>query len=147
MSFYLNSIVYYVAGAASVLFVLSYFYPGLFRIGGMVLLLLLIAVVIDAILVYSKLAGLNAERLVSERFFRHLIISKPERDLSRRLLRAVGILRGCPDLHASVLEKGHGHGWLHRGLRQVRNVVAGFHRAGGIPRRSPCRTPAHAGSL
>ena len=52
-SFYLNNIVYYIAGSAAVVFVMSYFQPAMYRIGGLILLLLLIAVVIDLILVYS----------------------------------------------------------------------------------------------
>ena len=67
-SFYLNNIVYYIAGSAAVVFVLSYFFPAWFRIGGLILLLLLMAVVIDAILVYGKKNGMAAERIVSERF-------------------------------------------------------------------------------
>ena len=67
-SFYLNNIVYYIAGSASVVFVVSYFQPALFRIGGLILLLLGMAVVIDAVLVYSKRKGVTAERIVSERF-------------------------------------------------------------------------------
>ena len=67
-SFYLNNIVYYIAGSAAVVFVMSYFQPAMYRIGGLILLLLFIAVVIDAILVYSKKNGINAERLVADRF-------------------------------------------------------------------------------
>lgn len=67
-SFYLNKIVYYVAGSASVVFVLSYFYPALFRFGGLILLLLGIAVVIDFLLAYGKRRGINAERITPERF-------------------------------------------------------------------------------
>ena len=67
-SFYLNNIVYYIAGSASVVFVVSYFQPALFRIGGLILLLLGMAVVVDAVLVYSKRKGVTAERIVSERF-------------------------------------------------------------------------------
>ena len=67
-SFYLNNIVYYIAGSASVVFVVSYFQPALFRIGGLILLLLGMAVVVDAVLVYSKRKGVTAERTVSERF-------------------------------------------------------------------------------
>ena len=67
-SFYLNNIVYYIAGLASVVFVVSYFQPAMFRIGGLMLVLLGLAVVADAILVYSKRKGINAERIVSERF-------------------------------------------------------------------------------
>src|SRR5258705_498752 len=67
-SFYLNNIVYYIAGSAAVVFVLSYFFPAWFRMGGLILLLLLMAIVIDAILVYGKKNGMAAERIVSDRF-------------------------------------------------------------------------------
>jgi len=67
-SFYFNNLVYYIAGLASVIFVMSYFQPALFRIGGLVLLLLTIVVVIDALLVYGKKDGIVAERLTTDRF-------------------------------------------------------------------------------
>lgn len=67
-SFYLNTIVYYIAGTASLVFVLSYFYPALFRIAGLILLLLGIAIVVDAVLVYSKKRGIVAERDTTDRF-------------------------------------------------------------------------------
>ncbi len=53
---------------AAVLFTLSYFIPALFRIGGLVLLLLGMAVVVDALLVYSKGKGIRAERITGDRF-------------------------------------------------------------------------------
>ncbi len=67
-SFYLNNIVYYIAGAAAVVYVLSYFNPALFRIGGLILLLLLVAVAVDGFLAYSNKKGIVAERIVPERF-------------------------------------------------------------------------------
>jgi uncharacterized protein (DUF58 family) len=67
-SFYLNNLVYYIAGSAAVVFVLSYFFPAMFRIGGLILLLLGIAVVIDGLLAYSKREGIIAERISPERF-------------------------------------------------------------------------------
>ncbi len=67
-SFYLNNIVYYIAGSAAVVFVISYFQPAMYRIGGLILLLLAIAVVLDAILVYSNKKGIDAQRIVSDRF-------------------------------------------------------------------------------
>jgi uncharacterized protein (DUF58 family) len=67
-SFYLNNIVYYIAGTASVIFALSYFQPALFRIAVLVLLLLGVAIAIDALLVYGKKNGLQARRETSERF-------------------------------------------------------------------------------
>jgi uncharacterized protein (DUF58 family) len=51
-----------------VLFVLSYFYPGLFEIAGIVLLCLIIAIVFDTILIYSRRNGVQAERTVTDRF-------------------------------------------------------------------------------
>lgn len=67
-SFYLNNLVYYIAGGAAVVFVASYFEPALYRIGGVILLLLAIAVAVDALLVYSNKKGLAAEREVTDRF-------------------------------------------------------------------------------
>ncbi len=67
-TFYLNNIVYYIAGAAAVIFVLSYFNPALFRIAGLVLLLLGIAIAVDTLLIYSKRNGVEARREVSDRF-------------------------------------------------------------------------------
>lgn len=67
-SFYLNSIVYYVAGSAAVIYALSYFLPSLFQIGNIILVLLVIAIFIDAILVFSKKDGISAKRMVSDRF-------------------------------------------------------------------------------
>ena len=67
-SFYLNKIVYYIAGAAAVVFVLSYFFPILFRVAGLILLLLGIAVLIDALLIYSKRNGFFATRTTAGRF-------------------------------------------------------------------------------
>jgi len=67
-TFYFNKIVYYIAGAASAVFVLSYFQPALFRIGGLILLLLALAVVTDAILVFAKKNGIVAKRVTTERF-------------------------------------------------------------------------------
>jgi len=67
-SFHLNNIVYYIGGAAAVLFVLSYFQPALYRIGGLVLVLLLSAILIDVLLVYTKKKGITADRITGERF-------------------------------------------------------------------------------
>jgi uncharacterized protein (DUF58 family) len=67
-SFYLNNIVYYIAGSAAVIYAASYFLPELFRIAGLVLFLLIIAIIVDAILAYSKKEGLQAIRETGERF-------------------------------------------------------------------------------
>jgi uncharacterized protein (DUF58 family) len=66
-TFYINGIVYYITGAAAVLFVASYFYPGLFRIGMLLLLLLLIALVTDSVLLFSRPKGFEAKRVVTDR--------------------------------------------------------------------------------
>lgn len=67
-SFYLNNIVYYLVGAVATVFVLSYFYPSLFRVALLLLLLIGIAVVVDALLIYSKIKGIAAGRITPERF-------------------------------------------------------------------------------
>jgi uncharacterized protein (DUF58 family) len=66
-TFYISNIVYYIAGAAAILFVASYFYPGLFRVGMMILILLLIALATDSILLFGRRNAFDAERVVAER--------------------------------------------------------------------------------
>lgn len=56
------------AGAAAVLYAMSYFLPVIYRGGSLLLLLLFTAVLIDSVLVYSRKNGVSAEREVSERF-------------------------------------------------------------------------------
>ncbi|MEI9944838.1 MAG: DUF58 domain-containing protein [Chitinophagaceae bacterium] len=67
-SFYLNTIVYYIAGAAAVVFVLSFFYQPFFPIAGLILSLLGIAVLVDSLLLYSKKQGFTAKRITTDRF-------------------------------------------------------------------------------
>jgi uncharacterized protein (DUF58 family) len=67
-TFYLNRIVYYILGGAAVIFLLSYFLPAFFRIAVMILPLLLVVVLIDTILLYSRKQGFDAQRSLSERF-------------------------------------------------------------------------------
>lgn len=67
-SFYLNNIVYYISGSAAVIFVLSYFFPSLYRIGSLVLLLLGISILADALIIYSRREGIRAQRITGERF-------------------------------------------------------------------------------
>lgn len=67
-TFYLNKIVYYIAGAAAILYALSYFTPSLYRIAGLILVLLLVAAGIDFILVFSKKKGMEATRVLPDRF-------------------------------------------------------------------------------
>jgi uncharacterized protein (DUF58 family) len=67
-SFYLNKTVYYLAGAIALVLVLSYFFPAFYRVGGLLLLLLGIAILADSLLVFSKSKGIIAERIMAERF-------------------------------------------------------------------------------
>lgn len=56
------------AGAAAVLYAMSYFLPVIYRGGSLLLLLLFTAVLIDTLLVYSRKNGISADREVPERF-------------------------------------------------------------------------------
>ncbi len=67
-SFYLSNIVYYICGAAVAVFVLSHFFPALYRVGMLLLLLLGIAILIDTLLLYSKRTGITGERETTDRF-------------------------------------------------------------------------------
>jgi uncharacterized protein (DUF58 family) len=67
-TFYLNRVVYYIAGAAAIVFVLSYFFPPLFQLGNMILLLSLLSILVDALLVYTRSKGIVAERIAPDRF-------------------------------------------------------------------------------
>lgn len=66
-SFYLNNIVYYIAGSSAVAFVLSYFIPPFYRIGELILLLLALAVIIDCLLLFGK-KGMDGSRILPDRF-------------------------------------------------------------------------------
>jgi uncharacterized protein (DUF58 family) len=67
-SFYLHKTVYYIAGLAAALFIISYFFPALYRIAEVILILLLITVVADVLLMYSRKDGLLAKRITAERW-------------------------------------------------------------------------------
>lgn len=67
-SFYLNRLVYYILGFAAVLFLLSYFYPVVFKVAVLIFPLLLMAIFIDTVLLFSKKDGLETHRFLSERF-------------------------------------------------------------------------------
>lgn len=67
-SFYLHKLVYYIAGLAAVVFVASYFFPQVYRIGLLILLLLAIAMMVDGLLLYSRKNALEAERVLTDRF-------------------------------------------------------------------------------
>jgi len=67
-SFYLDRIVYYIAGSAVVLYILSYFVPLLFDVASIILILLSVAVVVDSFLIFGKRYALRAERTTAERW-------------------------------------------------------------------------------
>lgn len=67
-SFYLNRLVYYIAGGAAIVFVAGYFIPSFYEVGFLILLLLGLALFVDTILIYSKKNGFSAKREVNERF-------------------------------------------------------------------------------
>lgn len=67
-SLYLNYAAYYVAGLAAIIYVLSYFFPVLFRFGTLILLLLLATILIDVLLLYSRRKGVTAQRIMADRF-------------------------------------------------------------------------------
>lgn len=65
---YFNKIVYYIAGAGAVLYVVSYFVPSFYRVAGLLLLLLAIALLVDFLLLYIKRDGVVAKRIAGDRF-------------------------------------------------------------------------------
>jgi uncharacterized protein (DUF58 family) len=67
-SFYFNRLVYYCGFAAAIIFMVSYFFPALFTLGSVVLLCTVIAIGVDTLLLYSKKGGIDAYRILSERF-------------------------------------------------------------------------------
>jgi uncharacterized protein (DUF58 family) len=67
-SLFIHKTVYYIAGASSIVFVVSFFEPAFFRVAGIILLLLGIAALIDVLLLYTIRKGINAERITTERF-------------------------------------------------------------------------------
>jgi len=67
-SFYFKRIVYYIAGLAAIVYALSYFFPFLFSIGHVILILLGIAILVDVLLLYGKAKGVTAKRILAERF-------------------------------------------------------------------------------
>lgn len=67
-SFYVLPVVYYCGFAVAALFVASYFLPIFFTIALALLLFLGIALLVDALLLYSKKKGFIAKRLVADRF-------------------------------------------------------------------------------
>ena len=67
-SIYLQNTAYYVAGLAAILFVLSYFFPFLFTLANILLVLLGIAILLDAVLLFGQRNALLAHRQMAERF-------------------------------------------------------------------------------
>ena len=67
-SIYLQNTAYYVAGFAAILFVLSYFFPFLFTLANILLVLLGIAILLDAVLLFGQRNALLAHRQMAERF-------------------------------------------------------------------------------
>ena len=67
-SFYLSPFFYYSCFAAAALFVLSYFFEPLFLIANVLLLFTFIAVLIDTLLLYQKMGGVDAIRMMQDRF-------------------------------------------------------------------------------
>lgn len=65
-SFYLKPMVYYIGFSAAALFMLSFFWPGLFVIGSALLVGLVIATLADTALLYHR-KGLEAQRQLTER--------------------------------------------------------------------------------
>jgi uncharacterized protein (DUF58 family) len=66
-TFYVRKTVYYIGFAASVLFVLSYFFPVLFTLTIVLLIFTGLTIVADAILLYSKACGVSSNRIISDR--------------------------------------------------------------------------------
>jgi uncharacterized protein (DUF58 family) len=67
-SFYFRPLVYYVGFGAAAVFIVSYFFPALFLLGIAVLICLIIAILVDALLLYSKKNGVQANRVLQDRF-------------------------------------------------------------------------------
>jgi uncharacterized protein (DUF58 family) len=67
-SLFLNKLFYAIGIAGVFVFVLSYFIPWIFPLGGILFLLLAIAVLIDLVLCYAHKRGVEAERKLTERF-------------------------------------------------------------------------------
>jgi uncharacterized protein (DUF58 family) len=61
-------VVYYIAGLAAVLFALSYLIPALYTAGELLLVFLLVAILFDVVLVFTKRNAVEAERELTERF-------------------------------------------------------------------------------
>ena len=65
---FLKSLFYYAAVAVAVLYALSYFFPGLYRVATLTLLLLGIALLADIFLLFASRKGIEASRELADRF-------------------------------------------------------------------------------
>ncbi|MBN8782055.1 MAG: DUF58 domain-containing protein [Terrimonas ferruginea] len=65
-SFYLRNLVYYIGGLSAVLCVVSYFWENLFTLAWLLLIFLLVLVLIDTLLLYSR-KGITASREAGDR--------------------------------------------------------------------------------
>src|SRR5688500_9689473 len=66
-TFYVSKAVYYIGFGASTLLVLSYFFPVLFTFTVALLIFTGLTIAADALLLYSRKAGVSATRIISER--------------------------------------------------------------------------------
>jgi len=67
-SFYLDKVVYYIAGGIVILYTFSYFIPVLYEIAFIGLILLGLAVLIDTFLIFGRRYALRAERVTADRW-------------------------------------------------------------------------------
>lgn len=67
-SFYLNRIVYYLLGGIAITFIVAFYLPGFFQMARLFLVLLFLSLLTDFILLYSIKNGINAERILPDRF-------------------------------------------------------------------------------
>lgn len=67
-SFYLTTKVYVTAFAAGILFSASYFFPLLFEIGTIIIVVLFTGVLLDSFLLYRQRNGVSAQRFVAKRW-------------------------------------------------------------------------------
>lgn len=78
-SFFLNRIAYYIASIAAFVYIVSYFFPPLFVIGHIILVMLGVALLLDLVLLYGRSKGIKANRVTADRF--------SNGDLNRVILR------------------------------------------------------------
>ena len=67
-SFYLDKLVYYIAGSSVILYIFSYFIPVLYDAASIILVLLGAAVLVDSFLIFGRRYALRAERITADRW-------------------------------------------------------------------------------